>query len=114
MRKLERGEVVLAPDPYSGKTGRRPFIIVSGTNYPFYPHGYLGIPVTSKDRDNTFQIYEYDMEYVNEELNIQPSYANPWSPAQVNKPGRTLLKLSDEFIDILAARSAQAMGLMED
>lgn len=110
VRQIERGEIVLAPDPFNGKQGRRPFIVISDENYPFYPHGYLGIPVTSQDKSNTFEIHEYDMEYVNESLNIQPSYANPWSPSQVNDPGRTLLKLSDEYLDILADRVMKAIG----
>lgn len=109
-RKIDRGEVVLAPDPYNGKSGRRPFVIISNEEYPFYPHGYLGAPVTSQDKANTFQIHEYDMEYVNEELNITPSYVNPWSPSQVNEPGRTLIKLSEDFCDILSDRVTKAVG----
>lgn len=111
MKELDRGEITLAPDPYSGKDGRRPFVIISTEQYPFYPHGYLGVPVTSQNRPNTYQIHEYDMEYVNEELHIDPSYVNPFSPSQVNQPSRTLLKLSDEFMDILAEEVAKAVGL---
>lgn len=113
VREIERGEIVLAPDPFSGKSRRRPFIIVSDEDYPFHPHGYLGVPVTSNDRPHTLEIHEYDMEYVNDSLNIQPSYANPWSPSQVNDAGRTLLKLSDNFVDILAEQVSHAVGLSE-
>jgi PemK-like protein. len=101
-RKLQRGTVVLAQDPYSGKTGKRPFVIISDSDYPFYPNGYLGIPVTSQDKSNTFQIHEYDKVAVKEDLHIDPSYVNPWSPSQVNDAGRKLLRLSDDFCDISA------------
>jgi hypothetical protein len=113
VRVIDRGEVVLAPDPYSGKSGRRPFVIVSNEEYPFYPSGYLGCPITSKDRPNTYQLHKYDMEYVNEELHIQPSYVNPYSPHQVNDAGRTLVKMSDKFIDLVTETVGKAMGLGE-
>ncbi len=109
-RELPRGSVVLAPDPYNGKSGRRPFVIISGENYPFYPAGYLGVPVTSQDKSNTYQIHEHDMENINEELYINPSYVNPWSPCQVNNAGRKLMELSDDFMDILAGNVAKAIG----
>lgn len=98
----------MASDPFSD--GRRPMVIISDDEYPFYPHGYLGIPVTSQNKDNTFKIHEYDMEYVNDELHIDPSFVNPWSPHQVNDAGRTLLKLSDDFMNILAERVTNAVG----
>jgi len=110
-RKMERGEVVLAPDPYSD--GRRPFIIVSDENYPFYPHGYLGCPITTKNKSSTYKLHEHDMEYVNEELHINPSYVNPWSPSQINKYSRTLIKMSDEFMDTIAENVGKAIGLRE-
>lgn len=109
-RKIERGEVVLAKDPYNGKSGKRPFVIISDENYPFYPHGYLGIPVTTQDKSNTFQIHEYDKVKVKDDLHVDPSYVNPWSPSQVNDAGRTLLRLSEDFCDILSQRVAAAIG----
>lgn len=112
-RTKERGEVVLAPDPYSGKTGRRPFLIISDSNYPFYPHGALALPITSKDKSNTFEITEYDKEEINEDLHINPSYVNPYSPVQCNNAGKTLLTLSDDFCDLLAERVSVATGLGE-
>lgn len=111
VRKIDRGEIVLGPDPYRDDAGRRPFVIISNEEYPFYPYGYLAIPVTSQDKPNTFQIHEYDIEYVNSELHIDPSYVNPWSPVQMNDAGRTLLKLSEDFCDILAKSVCQAVGI---
>lgn len=105
-----RGDLVLAPDPFND-SGRRPAVIVSNEEYPFHPHGYLGIPVTSKDKQNTYQIHEYDMVEVHEELYIQPSYVNPWSPHQINTTGRTLLTLSESFIDTLVEDVAAAVGV---
>ena len=110
VRKLERGEIVLATDPYSGKSGKRPFAIISDSDYPFYPTGYLGVPVTTQDKQNTFQIHQSDIDWKNEPLKVRPSFVNPWSPAQVNDAGKTVLKLSDEFMDIMAEQVSIAVG----
>ncbi len=112
--KLERGDVVLAPDPYRDSSNRRPFVIISDSDYPFYPHGYLSLPVTTKDKSNTFQIHEHDIENVTEELHVMPSYVNPWSPVQMNNPDKKLIELSDDFCDILAERVAKAVGGTKD
>lgn len=109
MRTLDRGEVVLAPDPH--KDGRRPFVIISDSDYPFYPHGYLGLPVTTRDRPNTWQIHERDKVYVNDGLHVNPSYINPWSPSQINEVHKTLLKLDKGFMDMLAADVSRAIGV---
>lgn len=109
--ELERGEIVLGADKYKNSSNRRPFLIVSNKEYPFYPYGYLGIPVTTNDRENTFQICENDIVEVTEELHVKPSYINPWSPSQVNKIDKRIVKLSDEFVDRLTDRVSIAMGL---
>jgi dienelactone hydrolase len=100
-RLIDRGSVVLAPDLYTNNGTRRPFIIISNEDYPFYPSGYLGIPITSQNKPNTFEISDYDIAEVQEPLEVTPSYANPFSPSQVNNAGRTLVKLSDGFLDLL-------------
>ena len=105
-----RGNVVLAPDPYSSD-GRLPIVIISNEEYPFYPHGYLGIPVTTHNKPNTVKIHEYDKVTVKSDLHVNPSYINPWSPFQVNEIHRELLTLSDEFCDRLGKKVAQAVGV---
>lgn len=112
-REIERGEVVLAEDPYKDNSGQRPFVIISDKNYPFYPHGSLAIPVTTQNKSNTVKITEYDKEYINEDLHVNPSYVNPYSPVQCNQAGRTLLRLSEEFCDLLAEKVADSIGLGE-
>jgi hypothetical protein len=110
MRELDQGNVVLAPDVY--KSGKRPFAIVSDSDYPFYPHGYLGVPITTQDRPHTVQIHEYDIVEVNESLHVDPSYINPWSPAQVNDIDKELVVLSDNFINTILERVGEAMGIV--
>ena len=112
VRKIERGTVVLAEDPYTAASGRRPFLIVSDEHYPFYPNGYLGVPLTRKDKENTFEIVDYDKVEVFEEFEKDANFVNPWSPVQVNEPGRALCKLSDSFMNIIADRVGKSVGLV--
>lgn len=112
MRELERGEVVLAPDPYSGKDGYRPFVIISDENYPFHPFGYLGVPVTTRDKSNTVQIHEHDKQHIKAGLDVDPSFVNPYSPVQVNEAGQTLTILTDEFMDTVSRHIIEAIGVV--
>lgn len=107
---IDRGTVVLAPEQFSTGNSARPFIIISDDTYPFYPDGYLGIPVTTRDKENTVEIHEYEQVEVWEELHVQPSYANPYSPTQINSIYRKLMKLSDEYTELLAAMICGAVG----
>jgi hypothetical protein len=109
-KEIDRGTVVLAPEQFSTGNSARPFIIISDETYPFYPDGYLGLPVTSQDKRNTVEIHEYEQVKVWEELHIQPSFANPYSPTQVNTIHRKLMKLSDEYTELLAAMVCDAVG----
>lgn len=112
MRKLQRGEVVLATDPYNG-SGRRPFIIISDESYPFYPSGYLGVPMTRKDKSNTLELHAYDVVEEFEPFEKDSTFVNPYSPAQVNEYGRSLCIVGDEFMDMLAHRVSRAIGLRQ-
>lgn len=109
VRKIERGTVVLARDPYND-SGRRPFVIISDENYPFYPNGYLGVPLTRKDKHNTVEIHESHKEEVFEEFEKDSNYVNPWSPVQVNDAGRALCRLSEAYMDNLAKLVSHAVG----
>lgn len=108
MQRLPRGMVVLADDLYKDD-GQRPFVIISDESYPFYPNGYLGVPVTGNDKSNTVEICEQDIveEYAGLD---KKSYANPYSPAQVNDAGLELCQLSEEFMNILGDRVVKAVG----
>ena len=107
---IDRGQIVLASDPYNNG-GKRPFVIISDEDYPFYPYGYLGLPVTTQDKHNTYQIYESDKVEITEELHVNPSYVNPWSPAQVNDYEKKIVKLSESFMNMLAEDVSQALGV---
>jgi hypothetical protein len=109
-KSIDRGTVVLAPEQFNTGNSARPYIIISDDTYPFYPDGHLGIPVTSQDKKNTVEIHPYEQVHVWEEFHVQPSYANPYSPAQVNSIHRKLMELSDEYIDLLASMVCDAVG----
>lgn len=111
VRKIARGTVVLAPDPYTSASGNRPFVIISDESYPFYPNGYLGVPLTRKDKVNTFELTDYDIDEQYEEFEKDSNFINPYSPVQVNEPGRALAVISDDFMDLLADRVMKAIGL---
>lgn len=108
--KLKRGEVVLATDPYSGYDGRRPFVVVSNDEYPFYPRGYLGVPLTRRDKSNTVELERRHLSEVWEEFEKDDNFINPWSPVQVNDWGRSLCLVSESFMDGLAYQVAEAVG----
>lgn len=108
---LSRGTVVLAPDPYEKYNGRRPFLIISGENYPFYPNGYLGIPLTRENKKNTFEITQSRKERVYEPFEKDDNYVNPWNPKQINDWDRTLCVLSEPFVDKMAVYTGKAVGL---
>jgi len=112
VRKIDRGTVVLADDPHCAASGRRPFVIISDESYPFYPNGYLGIPMTRKDKSNTFELTDYDIVEQFEEFEKDSNYVNPWSPSQVNEPGRALCKIDESFLNILTDRVTKAIGVV--
>jgi hypothetical protein len=108
METYPRGMVVLAPDLYKD-SGARPFVIISDDSYPFYPNGYLGVPVTGHDKTNTVEICERDIVEHYNGLD-KKSYANPYSPAQVNDIHSKLCLLDETFMDILGDRMVAAVG----
>jgi hypothetical protein len=110
-RKLERGTVVLADDPHCAASGRRPFVIISDESYPFYPSGYLGIPMTRKDKTNTFELTDYDIVEQYEEFEKDDNFINPYSPHQVNDPHEKLCLIDESFINILTDRVTKAIGV---
>lgn len=69
------------------------------------------MPLTRKDKGNTFELTEYDIDEQFEEFEKDSNFINPYSPVQVNEPGRALAVISDDFMDILADRVAKAIGL---
>jgi hypothetical protein len=114
MERPNRGEVLLAPDPYPGKSGWRPFAVISDETYPFWPDGCLGVPVTTNDRPNTVEILESEIERELLGLDVKPSFINPYSPTQINETGKTLCILSNKKMDAVAMDVARATGLNGD
>jgi len=114
MEGQNRGEILLAPDPYPGKSGWRPFAVVSDETYPFHPEGSLGVPVTTNDRPNTVLIPESEIEQELAGLDVKPSFLNPYSPTQINETGRRLCIVSNQLMDRVAMDIAHAVGLSRE
>lgn len=109
--ELPRGAVVLAPDPYADEWRVRPFLIVSDEDYPFYPNGYLGVPLTCQQKHNTIELRDNVKDTVYEPFKKDQSFINPWNPKQVNDWDRTLMVLEEEFMDMLAQLTGKAFGM---
>ena len=110
---LEQGQIILGKDLYSDANNQRPILIISNDEYPFYPHGYLGVPVTTQDKPNTFEISQSDIVQVDEPIKIMPSYVNPYSPSQVNDVTKTLVKVSDEYVDMVLSKLIESTYTVE-
>jgi len=104
----DRGTVVLAREPYSTDHTARPFLIVSTDDYE--PDGYLGVPLTTRDKPNTYELTDYDKEETFEPFEKDDNFVNPSSPCQVNDPQRPLCRVSDDFVDMVAELVAKAIG----
>jgi hypothetical protein len=104
----DRGTVVLALEPYSTDNVARPFLIVSTDDYE--PDGYLGVPLTTRDKTNTYELTDYDKEEVFEPFEKDDNFVNPSSPVQVNDPQRPICRVSDDFVYMVAELVAQAIG----
>jgi len=105
----DRGTVVLAREPYSTNHTARPFLIVSTDSYD--PKGYLGVPLTTQDKTNTYELTEYDKEKVFEPFEKDDNYVNPCSPCQVNDPQRPLCQVSSSFVNMIAELTAKSIGI---
>jgi mRNA-degrading endonuclease toxin of MazEF toxin-antitoxin module len=70
-----QGSVVLAPATF--KSGRRPYLIVSNSNRPFFGDRYTVAVITSTERSEAVPILEDTL--TEGQLKTYPSYVSPWS-----------------------------------
>lgn len=70
-----QGSVVLAPATF--KSGRRPYLVVSNKERPFYGDRYTVAVITSTERDTAVELSEGSLD--EGELKTYPSYVSPWS-----------------------------------
>jgi hypothetical protein len=70
-----QGSVVLAPATF--KSGRRPYLVVSNKERPFYGDRYTVAVITSTERDTALKLSEGSL--TESELKTYPSYVSPWS-----------------------------------
>lgn len=103
----------MSDDPYTRASGNRPFVIISDESYPF-SNGYLGIPMTRQDKHNTFELTDYDIVERHEEFEKDRNFINPYSPVQINNPGRCLCVVSQDLMDLMADRVAKAIGITQE
>lgn len=106
---LERGAVVIAPDPYTDGNRRRPFLIVSDEEYPFHPRGYAGVPLADS---GPLRINDAAIETEYESL--ENEYVNPHAPRQINEWSRTVTVVKDEAMEKIVAKVAEVVGFGEN
>jgi mRNA-degrading endonuclease toxin of MazEF toxin-antitoxin module len=70
-----QGSVVLAPASFKG--GRRPYLVVSNEERPFFGDEYTVAVITTKERDRAVELTADS--FVEGRLDRYPSYVNPWS-----------------------------------
>ncbi|WP_181684699.1 type II toxin-antitoxin system PemK/MazF family toxin [Halorhabdus salina] len=70
-----QGSVVIAPATFKG--GRRPYLVVSNADRPFFGDRYTVAVVTSTERESAVPIAEQSLTAG--ELKTYPSYVSPWS-----------------------------------
>jgi len=70
-----QGSVVIAPATF--KSGRRPYLVVSNANRPFFSDRYTVAVITSTERDDAVAIVEDSL--AEGKLKTYPSYVSPWS-----------------------------------
>lgn len=70
-----QGSVVLAPATIRG--GRRPYLVVSNGERPFFGDDYTVAVVTTTERDAAIELTPET--FVEGRLDRYPSYVNPWS-----------------------------------
>ncbi|MFB6163182.1 MAG: type II toxin-antitoxin system PemK/MazF family toxin [Halococcoides sp.] len=70
-----QGSVVIGPATF--KTGRRPYLVVSNRDRPFYGDRYTVAVVTSTERPEAVPIDRNSLTAG--ELKTDPSFVSPWS-----------------------------------
>ncbi len=70
-----QGSVVLAPASFRG--GRRPYLVVSNEDRPFFGEEYTVAVITTQGRDAAVELTAESFEAGR--LDRYPSYVNPWS-----------------------------------
>ena len=70
-----QGSIVIAPATF--KLGRRPYLVVSNRNRPFFGDRYTVAVITSTERDEAVALTGDTL--TEGELKTYPSYVSPWS-----------------------------------
>jgi len=70
-----QGSVVLAPASFKG--GRRPYLVVSNPERPYFGREYTVVVITTREREEAIEL-SVD-RHSEGRLDHDPSFANPWS-----------------------------------
>ncbi len=70
-----QGSVVLEPASFRG--GRRPYLVVSNSDRPFFGDEYTVAVITTTERDDAIELTRDS--FSEGRLDRYPSYVNPWS-----------------------------------
>lgn len=95
-----RGSVVLAPASFKG--GRRPYLVVSNPERPFFGREYTVAVITTRERDEAIELPTGRLE--DGRLDHHPSFVNPWSlhVFQHEDVDRRVAQVDGELVDEVA------------
>lgn len=92
-----RGSIIVAKDMF--KTGRRPYLVVSNKNRPFFGSKYTVAVISSTSRENAVTLRESNLQ--GGALTTYPSYVNPWALAIMpdSQISRRVAQVTDETME---------------
>jgi mRNA-degrading endonuclease toxin of MazEF toxin-antitoxin module len=95
-----QGSVVLAPASFRG--GRRPYLVVSNADRPFFGEEYTVPVVTTTERKAAVELTA--ASFTEGRLDRYPSYVNPWSlhVFQHDAVDRRVGQLEESTLDAVA------------
>lgn len=97
-----QGSVVVGPASLRG--GRRPYLVVSNRERPFFGDEYTVAVVTTKERDDAIELTTES--FAAGTLDRTPSYVNPWSlhVFQHEEIDRRVAQLEEPVVGTVAER----------
>lgn len=97
-----QGSVVVGPASFKG--GRRPYLVVSNEERPFFGDEYTVAVVTTKERDGAIELTPES--FAAGTLDCTPSFVSPWSlhVFQHEEVDRRVAQVNEPVIDSVAER----------
>jgi len=102
--RYERGEVVVAADPF-GSAPRRPYVIVNDDSHPFAGTQYIALGISTKEYDKSIPLAG---AFIGGELHRE-SFVSPWAVVSLRAEhieravARLSLKLTNDAVQQMVA-----------